>query len=744
MQRIEGQLLLSPTDLTKHLACAHVTTLDLLALDGHGRGSLGATAPDDALQLVFRKGTEHESAYLQRLRSAGLSVAEIPTRFDLEGRRQAEAETLAAMREGVDVVYQATFFDGRWGGQADFLLRTDQPSDLGGWSYDIADTKLARRLKVPALLQMATYAERLAVLQGVPPRLLTVVTGDGVERPWRLDDVASYARRARARLQQAVETGADTDPAPVPHCSQCRWSAHCTTRWEQADDLSLVAGMRSGHRHALIAAGLPTVEALAAAAVTELPRTIGRPSRERLAQQARLQVSERTTGQAAYELLPPEPDRGLLRLPPPSDGDVYLDFEGDPFAADGQGREYLAGLWDRSGRFSTWWAHDHDQEAALTRDLLDELTRRLAADPGAHVYHYAAYEQTALKRLTGRHGTRETELDALLRGERFVDLFAVVRQGLRISKPSYSIKKLEDFYWGHTRTAADAGVADAMSSVVEYERFLVDGDASVLESIADYNRDDVRSTHDLHAWLEERRLELEKEHGTQPRPEARDGSASEAQSDAEVAEAEPPTGSGTRGTRCWPASSGGTGARSAPKWLEHSTASKDLDDEALQDDPAALGGLSAPVYDGDIKQSKRWRYEFPVQDTKVSEGRRKPLDVDTQAEVGEILEMDAAAGCLVMKVGRNRPAPTPRGLGPPKPPAVKVLQESIAHVGAQVLAGGAPLGRRPARPPGAGRAAGRPGEQRVDQVIRAGLALDGEVLAIQGPPGPARRPRVRR
>ena len=117
MQRIEGQLLLSPTDLTKHLACAHVTTLDLLALDGRGRGSLGATAPDDALQLVFRKGTEHESAYLQRLRSTGLSVAEIPTRFDLEGRRQAEAETLAAMREGVDVVYQGTFFDGRGAGR---------------------------------------------------------------------------------------------------------------------------------------------------------------------------------------------------------------------------------------------------------------------------------------------------------------------------------------------------------------------------------------------------------------------------------------------------------------------------------------------------------------------------------------------------------------------------------------------------------------------------------------------------
>ena len=143
-----------------------------------------------------------------------------------------------------------------------------------------------------------------------------------------------------------------------------------------------------------------------------------------------------------------------------------------------------------------------------------------------HVYHYAAYEATALKRLTGRHGTREAELDALLRGERFVDLYAVVRQGMRISKPSYSIKKLEDFYWGHTRTAADDRAwPTRCRSVVEYERFLVDGDAAILDAIAAYNRDDVRSTHDLHAWLEQRRAELEQQHGAQPRPRPVDGAA---------------------------------------------------------------------------------------------------------------------------------------------------------------------------------------------------------------------------
>ena len=39
--------------------------------------------------------------------------------------RAAEDETLAAMRRGDDVIFQATFFDGRWRGHADFLLRRD-------------------------------------------------------------------------------------------------------------------------------------------------------------------------------------------------------------------------------------------------------------------------------------------------------------------------------------------------------------------------------------------------------------------------------------------------------------------------------------------------------------------------------------------------------------------------------------------------------------------------------------------
>ena len=223
MQRVDGRIVLSPTDLTKHVACPHITTLDLQWLSDE-RGERRPQGADDALKLVFAKGISHERDYLAQLRERGLSVTEIDDR----DRVRAEAATLEAMRSGVDVIYQATLFDGVWVGHADFLLRRDVPSDLGAWSYDIADTKLARRLKVPALLQMAMYAERLTDLQGVAPQQLVVVTGDKQEHPWRLVDVASYARRIRerarlseqaeaARREAAARRGGVADAACMPN-----------------------------------------------------------------------------------------------------------------------------------------------------------------------------------------------------------------------------------------------------------------------------------------------------------------------------------------------------------------------------------------------------------------------------------------------------------------------------------------------------------------------------------------------
>src|SRR3954447_9189105 len=206
MYRADGRLVLSPSDLTRHQECHHLTTLNLAV--AAGRLEPPSRRMSDQGQLVADLGIAHELRYLDSLEAEGRSVAR------LNGERD-EAATVAAMRAGYDVIYQATLFDGTWGGQADFLLRTATPSALGNWSYEVADAKLARRVKVPALLQMATYADRVARLQGREPQRLFVVTGDGATRPWRLVDVAAYARRARTRLESFVEHVPPTGPVPI-------------------------------------------------------------------------------------------------------------------------------------------------------------------------------------------------------------------------------------------------------------------------------------------------------------------------------------------------------------------------------------------------------------------------------------------------------------------------------------------------------------------------------------------------
>ncbi len=726
----DSGVVLSPTDLTRHLGCAHATTLDLQLARGETQAPAGA---DDALELVFGLGLEHERRYLERLRAGGRNVAAVPEQGTL-AERAALTERLLA--EGTDVVYQATFFDGANRGHADFLMRVDRPSSLGPWSYDVADTKLARKMKVAALLQMAQYGGHLQRLQGRPPEWLTVVTGDGQERPFRYTDAAWYAERALSALRSALDGAPATAPQPCAHCAQCRWSVRCEAQWRASDHLSLVAFMRTDHRVALEEAGVRSVAQLAASSPDQLPSTIGEPSRVRLQAQAALQVRERMTGTPHYELLSPVPGLGLLRLPAPSDGDVYLDFEGDPYAEEGEGREYLAGLWDREGRFTTYWAHSRDEEARLTEALLADLVARLDADPAMHVYHYAAYERSALARLTQRHGVGEAHFDRLLRAETLVDLYAVVRQGLRISKGSYSIKKLEAFYWGGVRGSGDQpdDVADALSSVVAYERWLATGGPAILEQIAAYNRDDVRSTHDLHAWLEERRAELEAEHGPQARPAVADGLPSEEQSLAEAAEAALAAELREAGHHLLAGLVGWHRRESKPQWWDFYRLGALTDDELVADS-AALGDLGEPVSRGPLPRPAKstiWRYSFPPQDTKV---KGSAVDVDTHKTLGQIVGLDAAAGWIDLKVGSKKQPPRPRGIGPDRPVNTGELQGSLQRTAREVLAGASPLGLRliqRAVPAGTARIAG---ESAAQAVVRAGRKLSDSVLAVQGPPG---------
>jgi uncharacterized protein len=167
MKIIEGRHTLSATDLSAHLGCHHLTQLNLRAAHGELKRPY---YNDPTLEVLREKGIEHEAQYLSHLKAQGLSVVELPE------HSATPADTLAAMKDGVDVIFQAALDDGRWRGRADFLLKTDGASDLGDYHYEVLDTKLARETRAGTVLQLRLYADLVGEMQGRRPDRVMVVS----------------------------------------------------------------------------------------------------------------------------------------------------------------------------------------------------------------------------------------------------------------------------------------------------------------------------------------------------------------------------------------------------------------------------------------------------------------------------------------------------------------------------------------------------------------------------------------
>ena len=376
--------------------------------------------------------------------------------FDDGGFAAAATATEDAMRAGADVIYQATFARDGWRGRADFLIRVEEPSpSLGPWSYEVWDTKLARSAKPAAVLQLTFYSQEVERIQGRMPERLHVVPGTMLVETYRPGDFSAFLRTAQRRLRTYLAAPPDIYPWPCGHCSRCDYIPVCRKRWEDDDHLTLVASIRRDHVEKLNGVGVQTLVGLAESPPTlHVPR-VAPPMLDALRDQAGLQLHRRRTDELTRRLLEPENERGLGLLPPPSPGDLFFDMEGDPFFEAAGGLEFLFGVLARRPDGATDYtairARDRAGERKAFEQFIDLVHARLAEHPDMHVYHYAAYEPSTLSRLMGAHATREAEVDDLLRREILVDLFRVVRQGLRAGVRSYSLKEIEQFFF--TRTA---------------------------------------------------------------------------------------------------------------------------------------------------------------------------------------------------------------------------------------------------------------------------------------------------
>ncbi len=761
MKNLQGTFALSATDLANHLSCRHLTSLDLR----HAKGKIADPSWENPhLRVLQERGLAHEKAYIEHLRAAGLSVADLSKEPD----GTAAAATWTAMESGVQVIVQASFTGRPWRGRADVLLRVEKESRCGGWSYEAVDCKLARDTKAETVLQLCLYSQLLAELQGVEPEFFHVIRPGAGFAPesYRLASFAAYYRVVRRALQEAVEAGSEgTYPEPVAHCDICRWWKECDGQRRRDDHLSFVAGASKLQRKQLSLQDVSTLEILA---LLPLPIRF-HPSRgavegyTRIREQARIQLEARTEGKDKFEFLTCGPGEGFARLPSPSAGDIFLDLEGDPFVEDG-GLEYLFGVVtvDAEGKpgYECRWSLDRGQERSAFEWFIGYTFERLQRFPDLHIYHYGAYEPGAIKRLMLRYATCEEDVDRLLRGKVFVDLHGVIKQGIRASVEQYSLKDLERFC-GYRRRVPLAE-ANQARHFIEHQLELSPSPALTAEAfrvVQGYNEDDCCATAQLRQWLEVLRLEIIAGGTEIPRPEAQEMAAS----DDVTAQQQRVAALFDALTRDLPTEPKNRTSEQAARWLlAHALdwhrreekvkwweffRMKEFSDEELLDEKNALAGLS--LRQRMLKMSPRERapidqYHYPPQECSIRPGDK--LFTLDENKFGEVVAADPVARTIDVKKLIKLDGLQPASVFAHSHYGTEEQSDSILRLADWIVendidspgdyrAARDLLLRNPPRLEAGHSLAARSGETPVDAARRLGLALDHSVLPIQGPPG---------
>jgi uncharacterized protein len=536
-------------DLMRATTCKHCTAISVL------RGLkvpqvLQAIEPylEHEQTLAMKYGNLYEDDLVGELKaSLGDELVAEPQLPEMASMADRSAATIGLMRRGIPVIYQGALEHNTrvtvFRGKPDFLVHQDwdlafedgkltarkMRETSGAYGYTAWDAKYASNAKPNYALQVALY---ISALESAGWKATDaqhgVILGDRSLEAFSEAEVVPVMELARLELDRTIDSFvAMWDAHKVDEfletftwscsrksfCDICEYPDLCDLKRHENDDLLLVHNINGSQVEKLRGAGIHSVAQLGAAPSEARPANLDENIFNRLRAQAQEQTLSKATGEPVSFLLP---DPMLQYLPPANPGDIYFDMEGFPYYKQKGGLEYLFGNWTPEGEFVDFWAHSREEEASAFVQFMNWALARLERHPGAHIYHYASYEQSALRKLASRHGVMEQAVTQLEQTGRFIDLATFVRKSLVIGQESYSIKYLERYY-GFKRTADVKKAADSVDGYDQWlelkaiaadesrtldERQAAEAEAAqVLADLKLYNKEDVISTKALYDWL---------------------------------------------------------------------------------------------------------------------------------------------------------------------------------------------------------------------------------------------------
>lgn len=420
---------------------------------------------------LLERGVLHEEEYIKGEDVTVVSEPDIV---------KAAEETREYMQKGVLRIYQGVLISGRWRGRPDILQRVDGLSQLGDYHYIPLDIKSSHDIHTPQLLQLVFYALLLEDVQGVRPAHAGIIN---IEHQIISAEIEKGLPRFREVLKAITALLDGKKPAPflTRQCSETPWFAECKREAEEKNDIALIYNIKKPALLALRKHGIKTVTDAAWMNpddfVSSAPGLTKREL-ERIKRQATSLLKQEMIVKREAKF-PDAPVR------------LYFDIEGDPFYA----IEYLFGFLiekDGTEEYKAFVAERPDEEEKMWKAFLAWLP---SLPKNYVVYHYASYEKSRLTVFEAKYGGGEG-LEEFK--ERLVDLAIVIRDSVVLPLYFYGLKDIAKhlgFSWSH----AQAGGAQ---SIAWYEEWLDTGNRAVLETIIEYNKDDVVATKFLKEWIE--------------------------------------------------------------------------------------------------------------------------------------------------------------------------------------------------------------------------------------------------
>ena len=487
----------TPTNISTFSKSQLSASLDLHAKNSSSQ--INYPESDEMSRYLQEMGKKYEAKFGEILQAKNLDVCHLKGEIS----EKSYENTLLTLNKAHDFVSQVFLNSKKLYGVADYLMKVSSKSDLGNFSYEPVEIKLATFEKPSYILQSIAYCELLNNVLGRIPENFHLHLGGGKFKTFKTKYFYDWYKNIEDKYERFLSKFSIDEPLDYLPGDHGKWNKFVQEKLKEKGDIIQVHAMRLDQRKKFNEAGIKTIFDLKNIDLNNHKVDLNNGLIKRFKNQATLQLRTTSEDNPAFEIRPiNEQDKGLNLLPIKNDGDMFFDFEGYPDPLTAEKIEYLIGITfkDKEGKYiyKSFWAHNMDDEKKAFSEFVEFIKERKINYPSGKLFHYGNYEKNALGNLAAKHQIHIETIDDWLRSEYLIDLFPITKNAMILGAGSYSIKYVERIYLKDLRKEE---ISTAGDSVIQYANWINLKDEKILDSIEAYNKQDCDSTQKLRDFL---------------------------------------------------------------------------------------------------------------------------------------------------------------------------------------------------------------------------------------------------